>query len=191
VVGQTYQERLSTDVMHEVSARVRPAQSPIRRVAGSGRPGRRSSGQAIAEFALVVPILFLTLAGIIQFGLIFWSQQTLTQVARDTGRWAATQDTCSDHTLVATEANDIAVGSTLFGYEASEWSASNDIASSASNQVAVDWDPDSGICPPEDNQAVYFVRVRINHTIPIFFPFVPGNGELSTSAEFRMEPGPT
>ena len=36
----------------------------------------------------------LILGGIIQFGIIFWGQNTLTQVARDTGRWASTQVTC-------------------------------------------------------------------------------------------------
>jgi hypothetical protein len=41
-----------------------------------------------------------------------------------------------------------------------------------------------------DNQGVRYVTVRIDHTIPIFFPLVPGNGALSTSAEFRMEPMP-
>ena len=48
---------------------------------------RRSRGQSLAEFALVFPILMIILGGIIQFGIIFWAQNTLTQVARDTGRW--------------------------------------------------------------------------------------------------------
>ena len=83
-------------------------------------PGSRErpDGQALAEFALVVPILAFVIAGIIQFGLIFWSQQTLTQIARDTGRWAATQLDCSDTGLVET-ANDIANHSTLFGFDGS------------------------------------------------------------------------
>ncbi|HEX5147885.1 MAG TPA: TadE family protein, partial [Candidatus Limnocylindrales bacterium] len=55
----------------------------------------RQHGQSLAEFAIVFPVLFLIVAAIIQFGLIFWSQNTLTQVARDTGRWAATQQACS------------------------------------------------------------------------------------------------
>src|SRR5215212_9247692 len=59
------------------------------------RPGRDATeGQSLAEFAIVFPIFFLIFAAIIQFGLIFWSQNTLTQIARDTGRWAATQQSC-------------------------------------------------------------------------------------------------
>jgi hypothetical protein len=149
---------------------------------------RTERGQALAEFALVTPVLFAIIAGIIQFGLIFWSQQTLTQIARDTGRWAATQSNCTDVGRVAIEANEIAKASTLFGYDASKWSASGADTSSA-NEVVVSW-PGTGTCPPVDNQGVRYVTVRIDHTIPIFFPLVPGNGALSTSAEFRMEPMP-
>lgn len=136
----------------------------------------KNHGQALAEFALVVPVLFLVIAGIIQFGLIFWSQQTLTQVARDTGRWAATQDCSAD---VVAAANDVAKLSTLFGY--SSWDGANVKASYSK-------DSDSHSCPPKDNTEGVWVSVTIDHQIPIFFPLVPGNGNLSTSAEFRMEP---
>lgn len=134
----------------------------------------RPAGQALVEFAIVLPVLFLVMAGIIQFGLIFWSQQTITQIARDTGRWAATQDCDVD---VVPQANAIASNSTLFGYSA--WD---------SNNVTAEWNPLS-ICPaPADNTEEGWVTVTIEHQIPIFFPLVPGNGNLSTTAEFRMEP---
>ena len=93
------------------------------------KPGRREqasrqSGQSLAEFAIAFPVLFLFVAAIIQFGLIFWSQNTLTQVARDTGRWAATQQTrpCADGgvNLVA-KANELARVSSLIGYTSGMW----------------------------------------------------------------------
>ena len=43
-------------------------------------------GQSLVEFALVFPILMILVGGIIQFEIIFWAQNRLTQVARDTGR---------------------------------------------------------------------------------------------------------
>ena len=142
-------------------------------------PMRRARGQALAEFAIVIPVLAFVIAGIIQFGLIFWSQQTLTQVARDTGRWAATQLDCSNTGAVTSTANSIADNSSLFGFTGSFKS------------VATSWHPDGGsACPPTSNQDVAWVRVRIDHDIPVFFPFVPGNGSLTTTAEFRMEPEP-
>lgn len=141
--------------------------------------GDGQRGQALTEMAIVAPVLFFIIAGIIQFGLIFWSQNTLTQVARDTGRWAATQLDCSDSAAVASTANKLAANSTLFGY------------SGSFKNVSVSWRKDVGTsCPPADNQDVAFVIIRLDHKVPIFFPFVPGDGNLSTSAEFRMEPEP-
>jgi len=149
-------------------------------------PGR---GQALTEFALVVPVLFVLIAGVIQFGLIFWSQQTLTQIARDTGRWAATQLYCDGNSSLVTQtANDIASRSTLFGYSTDQWANGG---TGTTNKVVVSWPRDSGEqCPPDSNQDEAWVQVTIDHQIPIFFPFVPGNGQLSTTAEFRMEPEP-
>ena len=58
------------------------------------RRPKRARGQSLAEFALVAPLAIALLAGIIQFGTVFWAQNTLTQIVRDTGRWAATQTNC-------------------------------------------------------------------------------------------------
>jgi len=149
------------------------------------RPGQsdQRSGQSLAEFAIVFPVLFLVIAAIIQFGLIFWSQNTLTQVARDTGRWAATQQVCS--TTVATDAvvdtaNDLAATASLFGYTTGSWTSPTN--------VIVGWTTDSGVCPPVGNQQVSFVKITLIHQVPVFFPFLPVSNNLTTSAEFRMEP---
>jgi Flp pilus assembly protein TadG len=142
----------------------------------------RRSGQSLAEFAIVFPVLFLIVAAIIQFGLIFWSQNTLTQVARDTGRWAATQQECSttaSTAAVVATANELASTATLFGYKGGWTSPTN---------VGVVWTTDIGTCPPVGNQQVSFVRITLNHQVPVFFPFLPVSGNLTTSAEFRMEP---
>ena len=146
-----------------------------------GSPEGRS-GQSLAEFAIVFPIMFLIVAAIIQFGLIFWAQNTLTQVARDTGRWASTQQDCNPGTATAgvvTTANAIAAQATLFGYSGGWTSPTN---------VVVTWTTTSGVCPPIGNQQVSFVRITLNHQVPVFFPFLPVNQNLSTTTEFRMEP---
>ncbi len=152
--------------------------------------GRGPGGQALTEFALVIPVLLFVIAGIIQFGLVFWSQQTLTQVARDTGRWAATQLFCDGNSAAVTQtANAIAANSTLFGYSADLWANGG---SGTTNKVTVNWERDSGKpCPPLTNQDEAWVQVSIDHQIPVFFPLVPGDGRISTTAEFRMEPEPT
>jgi len=57
----------------------------------SGLAGReRSGGQALTEFALVVPVLFLILFAIIQFGFLLGGHVGLTNAAREAARYAST-----------------------------------------------------------------------------------------------------
>jgi Flp pilus assembly protein TadG len=51
---------------------------------------RSEDGQAITEFALVLPILMALLLGIIQFGIVFNNYITLTDATRAGAREAAT-----------------------------------------------------------------------------------------------------
>ena len=178
----------------------------------------RTNGQSLAEFALVVPLFLALVGGIIQFGLLFWAQNTLTQVVRDTGRWAATQQAtpCSSTTqrdAVNTQANAIAANSSLLGYTTNGWTGPTLDTTDAqvqsyatANSLAVAWvadsDPAAKGCPPQDNKAVYHVIIKANQTIPTFFPamqYLPGLGTcdssgchitLSSTAQFRMEPAP-
>jgi Flp pilus assembly protein TadG len=150
------------------------------------RPSVRAAshrGQSLVEFAIAFPVLMLLIGAIVQFGIIFWGQNTLTQVARDTGRFASTQAGCDSGTAttILATANSIANTSSLIGYRSgSPWS-------SPAN-VVVTW---SGTpCPPVNNTQVAYVTIQINHQVPIFFPWIPGNGNLTTVAQFRMEPHP-
>jgi Flp pilus assembly protein TadG len=56
----------------------------------SGARGRR--GQALVEFALIVPILFLLIAGIIEFGRGWNIKQVVTDAAREGARYTVVQD---------------------------------------------------------------------------------------------------
>jgi hypothetical protein len=51
---------------------------------------RRDRGQALPEFALIAPIFFLLIFGVIQLGLIMASQNGLVNAVRDSTRKAAT-----------------------------------------------------------------------------------------------------
>jgi Flp pilus assembly protein TadG len=163
----------------------------------------RSRGQSLAEFALVFPILMLIVGGIIQFGLIFWAQNTLTQAVRDTGRWAATQQVgpCRTITNLASTADQIARRSSLIGYASGQWAATYvayaDNAALPANPPSTTgleavWStPDaSPTCPPSDNSETWFVTIRGSSRAPIFFPWIPGDGNLWSETQFRMEPEP-
>jgi Flp pilus assembly protein TadG len=132
-------------------------------------------GQALTEFALVLPVLVLVIGGIIQFGIIFWGQNSLNQIVRDTGRWAASQIDCPS-TDVAGEAERIAGASTLIGFN----------GTFPSGAVQASWSATP--CLPKNNQDVVWIDITIDHTVPIFFPFIPGNGNITSTTEFRMEP---
>lgn len=50
------------------------------------------NGQALVEFALILPLFLLLIMGIIQFGFIFSGQITLTSAAREGARLAVVTD---------------------------------------------------------------------------------------------------
>jgi len=47
---------------------------------------KKESGQDLVEFALIAPILFAVLFGIIEFGVAVWRYNTLANTARETAR---------------------------------------------------------------------------------------------------------
>lgn len=47
---------------------------------------RNNSGAALLEFALLTPVLILIITGIIQFGSLFFLENNMANVARDTAR---------------------------------------------------------------------------------------------------------
>jgi Flp pilus assembly protein TadG len=156
-----------------------------------GAASRLTRGQSLVEFAIVLPVLMLIIGAIIQFGIIFWGQNTLTQIARDTGRWAATQPGCDTTTVdVVTTAKNTAANSSLIGYPpSSAWSSANVVVTWSPNASMIPNTPPSP-CPPVSNTQEAWVRISITHQVPVFFPWIPGNGNLTTIAEFRMEPHP-
>ena len=168
----------------------------------------RGRGQSLVEFALVAPIVIAVIGAIVQFGMVFWAQNTLTQVVRDTGRWAATQpmvpntgctgsDAAAATANVVTQAKAIAANSSLIGYSSTAWSLPG-------SGVTVLFLPDKSsgtTCPPKDNTSVDYVSVTIRHQVPTFFPgmeYLPMLGTcdpdchiiLSSTAQFRLEPKP-
>lgn len=130
-------------------------------------------GQSLVEFALVVPIFFLFVGGIVQFGMIFWGQNTINQIVRDGGRYAATVDNCSGgkNADIITKTQALAAGTIL----------ADTIA------VAAPVFEPSGLCP-DSNTKVVWVNVSASATVPLFFPWLPGNGTVTSTAKYRVEP---
>ena len=138
-------------------------------------PDRRPVGQSLVEFAVVFPVFMLLLGGVIQFGIIFWGQNTLNQIVRDAGRYGATVPDCATHDIVP-RTQAIAASSSFVGTLGTVTVTLPDAGS------------DPGICPPDTNTRAVWIRIDAAATVPVFFPWVPGNGNISSSARFRMEP---
>jgi hypothetical protein len=162
-------------------------------------------GQALVEFGLVIGLFMLVIGGLVQFGLILWTQNAVTEVARDTARYAVTLsdspcDSAATRTKVAVAADMLARETSLASYQAAGWTTAPPISTLGAEGVGVDWQsPDSTFaidCPPSDNRTVWTVRVRVNHVIPIFLPGLqiiapPCGGDgfcLTSETELRMEP---
>ena len=155
-------------------------------------PNRRHSrGQSLAEFALVFPVLMLIIGGTIQFGIIFWGQNTLNQVVRDAGRYAVTETDCL-------AGNNIDVTSKISALTSSMGVASltSSLVTMPTNGESIGGVPDpvsftsdpTKKCPAKSNADQVWLRIKADARVPIFFPFVPGNGNISSTALFRMEP---
>lgn len=151
------------------------------------------------EFALVLPVLVLIMVGVMQFGILFWAQITLTQVSRDTGRWVASQgwecypalDATADDQIIA-QANAVAARSTLFA-----WSASNQLVLSAGPTYTDNPVGSGSKCPALTNQEIWDVSFELSHTVPVFMPMLADNGcsggcarTLTSEVQFRVEPRP-
>jgi len=75
-------------------------EEPSRRLSGARRLARSERGTAVVEFALVAPLLFLLVFGIIEFGRILNAYNQLTQLAGQGAR-AASVSRNPDGTAVA------------------------------------------------------------------------------------------
>jgi Flp pilus assembly protein TadG len=59
-------------------------------------PRRAGRGQALVEFAFVLPIFLLILFGIIDGGRAIYSNNALSQAAREGARWGSVQERAQD-----------------------------------------------------------------------------------------------
>lgn len=141
----------------------------------------RRRGQSLVEFALVFPIFMLVLGGVIQFGMIFWGQNSLNQVVRDLGRYAVT-DTGSCATVksdIVAQAPTVAAGVVAGTFAL----AASDVTIDSSGKVSAP----ANTCPPNKATDYVWISITGHLQVPLFFPLIPVNGGLTSTATFRME----
>lgn len=143
----------------------------------AGRAAGERRGQALVEFALVLPLLIVVLVGMFDFGRAIYAYNTISQAARTAARLAiVNQDVSAVRQAAADEAVALDIDPAA--------------VAPATNRVDVTFrDPaSSAACSPIriGCVAVVTVRYRFAPATPVISSIV-GPVDLSASSEMRVE----
>lgn len=114
---------------------------------------KKDNGQALVEFALVLPILLLLLVGIVDFGMIFFKWLAVEHTARDAARYASLGGSTNDaKTLAINELKtagmqNARVSISLAPYDSSSSSGSTGNENHSGSNTAVGPPSDTGSSP--------------------------------------------
>jgi Flp pilus assembly protein TadG len=75
------------------------------------RRSKRGRGQALVEFALVIPVFLLVLSGILDFGFLLYSRMTVINAAREGAHAVITLIGPTTTTTIPTKAQDRVISS--------------------------------------------------------------------------------
>jgi len=172
-------------------------------VSAMSRCARRQGGggQALTEFALIAPILFLLLFGVIQLGLLFAGQNGLVNGVRDAARravtWRINDASVNDPSIygvVCAAVRDELI-SELAGGQLPAFDASR-----LHPTISYHWkaNPGAGGAGPTAEQYFLYVEIDAAYDHPLYVPLVgwffdvlDGSGDgaftLSASEEMRVE----
>jgi Flp pilus assembly pilin Flp len=130
----------------------------------------REDGATALEFGLIVPIIFLGIFGIIQYGFMFWSLQTASATAREAARSliVGTVESCT-----LTRATDLARNPSVGG---------------TPTATATYYDASGAVVPAPVEGGLVEVEVALE-TLSLNLPFLPlpDGGNVRQTAEARVE----
>lgn len=142
---------------------------------------RRASGVAAIEFAIVFPLLFAVVLGIVYYGMVLALQQVLTRAAEEGARAALRYPLASNGGTLATTLDQRVVAADL--------AARNTLPPNIADRVAAGSLAQAVACSaPPGTQCV---RVTLNlstQTILPVVPFVPVPASLTGIAVVQLSP---
>ena len=156
-----------------------------------GRRGR-SRGQALVEFALVVPIFLLVLCGILDFGFMLFNRMTVINAAREGARVAAMTADDTTVTTVATNRVIAAAASAGMGLTASNVQ----IGCLETSSASYSWTTGTPTCTwtlhtsgnATGAQTGDSVTVRVTYSYHTFFPLLFGASiPLTTTVQMVLD----
>ena len=140
----------------------------LRRSNRRSRRRPRSRGQALVEFALVLPIFFLVLSGIMDFGFMLYSRMTVINAAREGARAGinlAPSDRAGIPSIASAAVTSSASGSGISGLNVS----TSCVRTAGSCGFTVHTPAQTG-----DAKAGDSVRVTVTYSYHTFFPLLFG-----------------
>jgi Flp pilus assembly protein TadG len=139
---------------------------------------RPRQGQATVEFALILPIILIILAGAIEFGRVFWSYGLLLQAAQEAARQGAVLGAATSDTTIATAAQQTAAkgGLTI--------STSNVVISATCSYTS------STSITAANRTRGNLLTVQVSYSFTPLIPFLPmASLNLSPSSSMEIEQG--
>lgn len=150
--------------------RTRRAGLKPRRIGG----WRRREGQSLVEFAVVLPVFLLILAGIIDFGLGLYSQMTVINAAREGARLGVVQP--GNLTAIEARVEAMATGLDPSNLSVPAPTCLRDSGSGFVPCVAPKWQPGDAVV------------VEVDYDYHMLWPLAFGNSiHLTSSVQMRIE----
>jgi len=134
------------------------------------RHRERSEGQAMVEFALILPIALLILLGIIQFGFLFAGHIGVTNAVRETARYGSTS-AVNDATTATANAGQICTYLKNTAMTRVPGYSSSNVVTSGSQRTTVEYE---SYTDPHAAPNTWSVRltVHVEYKHPLLVPIV-------------------
>ena len=152
----------------------------------------RSRGQALTEFALVIPIFLLVLSGILDFGFLLYSRMTVISAAREGAHAAITlvgaSTTSTIPGKVISTAPASASGLTSANLSVPTPACLVPPVAPSTTWTSCNWTAYDATTNPTGAQSGDFVSVTVNYQYKSFFPLLFGSTfNLSSTIQMVLE----
>jgi Flp pilus assembly protein TadG len=164
----------------------------------AGAPTHRRRGQALPEFALILPVLALILLSIIQMGFIFAAQVGITNAVREAARLAAVTSPTTTVSEASTNGPGVysALTNTTTGF------LKRNVFAYSPGNLVVSGSPETKVCyrsfTDAANKPAVDVKVEAYYRHPLFIPLIgalldgldgtPNDGlRVGATEEMRVE----
>jgi Flp pilus assembly protein TadG len=141
-------------------------------------PRTKERAQTLVEFALVVPVLLLILAGTVEFGRAFWEYGVVLQAVQEGARFGAALGNANNDTAIATRVQQVAAAGGLT------------VAASSVTVTATCSYLSNAAVPAGSRTRGNILTVSLRYSHSVLMPFLPEGGfTLAPASSMQVEQG--